>query len=109
MAVAHIDLPLASECPSQPPISVVLRRPVESALTALVGVENLELAVARQDFLQRLDAEVGLHRDRHPPGQDLAAEPIDDGHEIDEPPRHRDIADASRPDLVGPIGSLRNR
>ena len=35
-------------------------------LAALVGVENLWLAVARERFLQRLDAKVGVHRDRHP-------------------------------------------
>ena len=34
-------------------------------LAALVGVENLRLAVLGQGLLQRLDAEVRLHRDRH--------------------------------------------
>lgn len=68
----------------------------------LIGVEYLRFPEARQRLLQRLDAEVGLHRDRHPPSQDLAAEPVDDGHEIDEPPRHRDVADVRCPDLIGP-------
>ena len=36
-------------------------------LRALVGVEDLGLAVARQSILQRLDAERSFHRDRQPP------------------------------------------
>ena len=34
-------------------------------LAALIGVENLRSAVFRQSILQRLDAEVRFHRDRH--------------------------------------------
>src|SRR5271157_1540365 len=35
-------------------------------LAALVAVENLGLAVFAEGLLERLDAEAGLHRDRHP-------------------------------------------
>ena len=52
-------------------------------LAALIRIENLRLAVARQGFLQRLDAEAGFHRDRYSPRQNLAAEPIDDGNQMD--------------------------
>ena len=71
-------------------------------LAALVRVEDLGLAVPGERLLQGLDAEVRRQRDREPPGQDLAAEPVDDGDEIDEPPRHRHVGDVARPDLVGP-------
>src|SRR5208282_3407794 len=70
-------------------------------LTSLIGVENLRCAVFGQRFLQRLDAELRLHGDREPPGQNPAAEPVDDGGEIDEAARHRDVGDVHRPDLVG--------
>ncbi len=40
--------------------------------------------------------------DRKPPGQHLAAEPVDHGREIDEAPRHGDEGDVDRPDLVRP-------
>jgi len=36
-------------------------------LTALVGIEDVGLAEARQRFLQGFDAKVRLHRDRQPP------------------------------------------
>ena len=71
-------------------------------LTALIGIEDLWLAVARQCLFQGLDAERDIHRDRHPPGKNLAAEPVHDGHEVNETPRHGDVADVGRPDLVGP-------
>lgn len=74
------------------------REGVAGELAALIGVEYLRFPEARQ----RLDAEVGLHSDRHQPSQDLAAEPVDDGREIDEPHRHRDVADVRCPDLIGP-------
>lgn len=59
---------------------------------ALVGIEDLGPAVAGDRLLQRLDAEVGFHRDRYPPGQDLPAEPVDDRHEINEALRHQNVA-----------------
>src|SRR3712207_7294500 len=34
--------------------------------------------------------------------EDLAAEPVDDGGEVDEAARHRHVGDVHRPDLVGP-------
>lgn len=71
-------------------------------LAALVGVEDVGRAKARQRFLQCLDAKVRLQRDRQPPRQNPPAEPVDDGDEIDEAPRHRDVRDDCRPDLVGP-------
>lgn len=79
-------------------------------LAALIGVENLRFAEARQRFFQSLDAEIGLHADRHSLGQYLAAEPVNDGYEIDEALRHRNVTDVGCPDLVGPYDpSLRSK
>ena len=70
-------------------------------LAALIRVEDLWPAVTGQSFVQRLNAELDLHGDRQSPSEDPAAEPVDDGGEIDEAARHRDIRDVHRPDLVG--------
>jgi hypothetical protein len=73
-----------------------------SELAALVGVEDLRLAEPRQRFFERFDAERRLHRDRQPPRQHTAAEPVDHRRQIHEAARHRDVGDVHRPDLVGP-------
>ena len=71
-------------------------------LAALVGVEDARPAMPGQSFLERLDAEIRAQCDRQPPGEDLAAVPVDDGREIDEAARHRYVGDVHRPDLVWP-------
>ena len=71
-------------------------------LTALVGIEDVGLAEARQRFLQGFDAKVRLQRDRQPPAQHPAAEPVDDGDRAGEPASHRDVGDVGCPDVVGP-------
>lgn len=58
-------------------------------LRTLIGVEYFRLSIAGQRVLDRFDAEVRLHRDRQPPGQNPPAKPVHDGAEIDESPRHR--------------------
>ena len=52
-------------------------------------------------LLQRLDAKAGLQSviDARM-GERTPAEPIDDGDEIDEAARHRDIGNIRRPDLI---------
>src|ERR1019366_7418839 len=62
-------------------------------LAALTGLEYPGLAMFRQRLLQRLDAEAGLHRDRHAMAGHAPAEPVDGGHEINKAARHRDIGD----------------
>jgi len=71
-------------------------------LAALIRIENLRSAVAGQSFLECLDAELRFHGDRQPPSEDPAAEPVDDRREIDKAPRHGDVGEVHRPDLVGP-------
>lgn len=101
MAVAHIDPPLAFEFPSQPPIFGVLRRPVEPALAALIGVEYFGLAVSRQRFVQRLYAKARVHRVRQSPRQNRAARPVNHRHKIQEPMLHRDVGHVDSPHVVG--------
>src|ERR1019366_8723990 len=72
------------------------RNAVESLageLAALTGLEYPGLAMFRQRLFQCLDAEAGLHRDRHAMAGHAPAEPVDGGHEINKAARHRDIGD----------------
>jgi len=71
-------------------------------LRALVGVEDVRLAVTGQSILQGLDAEGRLHRDRQPPRQDTTCRPVQHHGEIDEALRHWNVGDVHRPDLVRP-------
>ena len=56
-----------------------------------------------QGLLQRLDAEVGFHRDRHPMRENPPAEHVDDRRQEDEATRHWDVGDVHRPHLIGPF------
>lgn len=55
----------------------------------------------RQGFLQRLDAELGLHRYRDPMRQNPPTEHIDDCREIDEASGHCYVGDVYRPHVIG--------
>jgi len=46
---------------------------VGSELAPLIGVEDCWNSVGLHGVLQSLDAEVGIHRQRYPPAQDLPA------------------------------------
>jgi len=72
-------------------------------LAALVSVEDLGLAEARQGFLQAGDAEAGVHRVRQSPGQDLPACPIHDRDQVEEPAPHRNVRHIGTPHMVGAI------
>jgi hypothetical protein len=68
--------------------------PVNSALVNWlppIRVEDFRLARSRQSFLQRLDAEIGLHADRFPMAENPEAGPIGHGGEIDKDVRHKDV------------------
>jgi hypothetical protein len=71
-------------------------------LAALILVENLQRPEAGQRFLQSFDLEIGPQRDRHSPAEHSPAEPVDNGDQVDEAARHRDVRDVGRPHLVGP-------
>ncbi len=59
------------------------------------------LSIAGQRVLDRFDAEVRLHRDRQPPGQNPPAKPVHDGAEIRIPAIGTYVMSIA-PDLVGP-------
>ena len=68
----------------------------------MLHVEYLGRAVTCQRLLHSFYAEVDLQRDRHSPCQDTPGEPIQHGSQVDEAPRHRNVGDVHRPDLIGP-------
>lgn len=72
-------------------------------LAALVGVEDFWRAIAVDRLPDGIQAEIRRQRVGDAPAEHLAAEPIHDGHQIDEAPAHRDIGDVSGPDLVRPV------
>ena len=65
-----------------------LREVETGELGALIAVEDIRFAMEAKRLLQCLDAEVRCQRDRYSPCQGPAAEPIDDGGQIDEAARH---------------------
>src|SRR3954447_19276589 len=74
-------------------------KPWRGELAALVGVEDLRVAEPLQSLLQRLDAEVRVHRVRDLPGQHLARGPVHHRNQIQKAPPHWYIRDVSTPDL----------
>lgn len=63
-----------------------------SELGALVCIENFGRPELRERFLQRLHTEIRRHAVGEPPGEDLAAEPVDDGDPVQKAAGHRDVA-----------------
>ena len=49
---------------------------VAGELAALIGIKDLRSAIARERFLQGLDAKIGVERVGQPSGQHRAADPI---------------------------------
>ena len=81
-------------------------RPVNRALVnwlpwSVLKISGLPCLASASSTASRQN--VDFHRDRHPPRQDPAAEPVDDGRQVDEAARHRDVGDVHRPHLVGPL------
>ena len=78
------------------PVNAVL-----GELAALIGVEDSGLpwrAKASSTASTQNPASIVMDR---PPGQNPPAEPVDDGGEIDEAARHRNVGYVHGPDLVG--------
>ena len=70
-------------------------------LRPLVGVEDLRGPKAPEGLLQGLDAGVGLHGGRKPPGEHRAGRPVHDGDQIAKASGHGDIGHVRTPDLIG--------
>src|SRR5215472_12692129 len=60
----------------------VLRRPLEFAQAAPVGIEDLGLAVLRHRLLQRLAAETGVHGVGKTPCKHVTARPVHDRDQV---------------------------
>ena len=60
-------------------------------LRALIGIDDRGLTVMSQGVFERRDAEAHLHRDRQPPCQKPAAEPVEHDRQIDEAASHRNV------------------
>src|SRR6516162_5127214 len=71
-------------------------------LAALICVEDVRLPVTSQCVFNRRNAERGFHGDRQPPRKHAPTEPIEHDGEVDKAPRHRNIRNVHRPDLVRP-------
>ncbi len=71
-------------------------------LHPLVRVEHLGTAPA-QRLLQHLQAERAVQRVRQPPGDHVAAVPVDRRRQVHESRGHRHIRDVRAPHLVGPL------
>ena len=66
-------------------------------------------AEAGQRVLDSFDAEVCFQRDRHPPRQDPAREPVQHGSKAEEAACHRDVGDVHHPTGLGRVmGNLRS-
>src|SRR6516165_9797611 len=66
---------------------------VAGELAPLVGIEDFRPAMARERFLERLDAKIGVERVGETPGQHRAADPIHDHHQVEKALGHRDVGD----------------
>src|SRR6516162_477689 len=76
---------------------------VAGELAALVGIEDVGPAVARERRLERLDTKIGAKRVRQPPRQHRAANPGHDDHQIEKALGHRNVGDIGAPDLIDPL------
>ena len=77
-----------------------VREDLAGELRSLVGVEDLRGSIAPDSLLDGFCAKVGLHGVGYLPGEDLAAVPVHDGHQIHEPSFHGDVGYVGRPHLV---------
>jgi hypothetical protein len=68
-------------------------------LGALIGVENLWFGLAESSF-QSFHTEVNIQGDGDRPSEDIAAVPVHDRHQVDEPPMHPYVSDITCPHLI---------
>jgi hypothetical protein len=72
---------------------------VNCELASLIRVEDLELPLFK-GFHEGLNAKTGIQGVRDLPGEDTAAVPVDDGHQIHEALEHSAVGDVCAPDLI---------
>ncbi len=71
-------------------------------LHPLVRIENLWRGYV-QGPIQCFQAKTAIQRDRDFPRQDVATEPINNRHQIDESPLEADVGDVTTPDLIAAL------
>lgn len=72
-------------------------------LAPLIGIEYLWGTVESYGLIHCLQAKIGIQGIGEPPGEDLAALPIDHSGKVDKASGHWDIGDIHCPDLMGAI------
>lgn len=73
---------------------------VRGELTPLVTVEYLGCPVAEDRLFEGLNTERGIESIGEPPGKNLTARPVHNGHKIAESFRHGDVRDVRGPDGI---------
>lgn len=81
-------------------VQQLLRKIERRELYTLIVVKDIRPPVT-QGFLEAFHAKRRIQCIAEPPGQNITAEPIHDGHQITEPASQLDIRDVSRPNLIG--------
>lgn len=71
-------------------------------LATLIVVENLRTPVLADGLKECVHAESGIQSIRHAVGQNLSAEPIQNGHQVHKSLAQRNVCDVRAPNLVGP-------
>jgi len=90
-------MPIRTPCAST---TEMLRRPVESALGALVAVEYLRPPKALQRFRQDIQAEAHIHAVTQPPSEPTTSVHVNDPHQVTEAPSHGDVGHVRGRNLV---------
>jgi len=68
-------------------------------MRGMVAIHDPGFAVSGHGLVQSFDAKIRLHAVGQAPGQNLAAVPVHDRHQIQEPAPHRDVGDVDAPHL----------
>ena len=82
-------------------VQQLLRKIDRRELYALIVIEDLRSPEA-QGFLETFHAKRRIQCVAEPPGQNISAEPVHDGHQITESASQLDIGNVSCPNLIGP-------
>jgi hypothetical protein len=85
---------------SDPMVLEDLCESVAGKLGSLIRVEDLRFAVELHSLLEGLIAEIRVQGVGDAPGEDLAAVPIHDRHQIHKPTFHGNVGDISGPHLI---------
>jgi hypothetical protein len=80
-----------------------LSKTVAGELCSLVGVEDLRFSITIQGFLEGLITEIRVQGIGKPLGQDFAAMPVHDRHQVHKATGHGNVGDIGSPNLIGMI------